>query len=91
MKKTRQKNKKSGSVTIQIPDKTRNVKVEVLKGEEPRRGNDPSTPQRLASVAGHPKNRLCINIGASIHILFQQGTTWWYCESQQVYQDSGWR
>ena len=44
MKKTRQKNKKSKSVTIQIPDKTRSVKVEVPEGEEPRRGDDLSTP-----------------------------------------------
>ena len=72
MKKTRQKNKKSRSVTIWIPEKTRSVKIVVLKPEEPRRGNDPSTPQRLASVAGHPKNRIYINSGASIHILFNK-------------------
>ena len=72
MKKTRQKNKKSRSVTIQIPDKTRSVKVEVPKGKEPKPGDDPSTPQRLASVAGHPKNRLYIDSGASIHILFNR-------------------
>ena len=72
MKKTRQKNKKSRSVTIQIPEKTRSVKVEVPEPEEPRRGDDPSTPQLLASVAGHPKNRLYIDSGASIHILFNK-------------------
>ena len=72
MKKTRQKNKKSRSVTIQIPDETRSVKVEVPKGKELRRGDDPSTPQRLASVAGYPKNRLYIDSGASIHILFNR-------------------
>ena len=42
MKKTRQKNKKS-----------RSVKVEVSKPEESRQGDDPLTPQRLASVAGN--------------------------------------
>ena len=29
-------------------------------------------PQRLRSVAGHPKNRLYIDSGASVHILFNQ-------------------
>ena len=59
-------------MTIQIPHKTRSVKVEVPEGKEPRRGDDPSTPQRLASVAGHLKNRLYIDSGASIHILFNK-------------------
>ena len=31
-----------------------------------------STPQCMTSVAGHPKNRLCINNGASLHILFNK-------------------
>ena len=81
MKKTRQKNKKSRSVTIQVPGETRSVKTEVPGGEEPRRGDDPSTPQRLASVAGHPKNRLYIDSGASILYSLQQVTTWRYRES----------
>ena len=59
-------------MTIQIPKKTKSVKVEVLEPEGPKRGDNPSTPQHLASVAGHPKNRLYINSGASIHILFNK-------------------
>ena len=31
-----------------------------------------STPQRMTSVAGHPKNRLYIDSGASLHILFNR-------------------
>ena len=31
-----------------------------------------STPQRMASVVGHPKNRLYINSGAFLHILFNK-------------------
>ena len=72
MKKTRQKNKKSRSVTIQIPEKSRSVKIQVPEPEESRSGDDASTPQRLASVARHPKYRLYINSGASIHILFNK-------------------
>ena len=30
------------------------------------------TPQRMTSVVGHPKNRLYINSGASLHILFNK-------------------
>ena len=30
------------------------------------------TPQRMTNVSGHPKNRLCINSGASLHILFNK-------------------
>ena len=55
-------------MTIRISEKTRSVKVEVPEPEESRRGDDHSTPQRLASVAGYPKNRLYIDSGASIHI-----------------------
>ena len=40
--------------------------------EESRSGDDALTPQRLASVAGHPKNCLYIDSGASIHILFNK-------------------
>ena len=71
-KKTRQKNKKSRSVTIQIPEKTRSVKIQVPEPKESRSGDDASTPQRLASVAGHPKNCLYIDSSASIHILFNK-------------------
>ena len=34
--------------------------------------DDGSTPQRMTSVAGHPKNRLYINSSASLHILFNK-------------------
>ena len=34
--------------------------------------NDTSTPQRMTSMAGHPKTRLYINSGASLHILFNK-------------------
>ena len=80
-KKIRQKNKKFRSVNIQIPEKpkstpipekTRSAKIQVPDPKETRSGEDASTPQRLASVAGHPKNRLYINSGASIHILFNK-------------------
>ena len=71
-KKTRQKNMKSRSVTIQIPEKTSSVKIKVPEPEESRSVDDALTPQRLASVAGQPKNRLYIESGASIHILFNK-------------------
>ena len=88
-KKIRQKNRKSRSVTVQVPEDHRN------KNKEPRNDNTPghikprsestpndhistisdlnelrsevvdSTPQRMISVAGHPKNRLDIDSGAS--------------------------
>ena len=59
-------------MTIQIPEKTRCVKIQVPKPKESRSGDDALTPQRLASVAGHPKNCLYINSGASIHIFFNK-------------------
>ena len=59
-------------MTVQISEKTRSVKIQVPEPEESRSGDDASTPQRLASVAGHPKNRLYIDSGASIHILFNK-------------------
>ena len=40
--------------------------------QELRRVDKHSTPQRMTSVAGHPKNRLYINNGASLHILFNK-------------------
>ena len=46
--------------------------MKVPKPEESRQGGDPSIPQRLASVAGHPKNHLYIDSGASIYILFNK-------------------
>ena len=46
--------------------------MQVPEPEESRSGDDALTQQRLASVAGHPKNCLYINSGASIHILFNK-------------------
>ena len=40
--------------------------------EESRSGDNALIPQRLSSVAGHPKNCLYIDSGASIHILFNK-------------------
>ena len=40
--------------------------------QELRNVDDGSTPQRMTSVAGHPKNRLYINSGTSLHILFNK-------------------
>ena len=39
---------------------------------ELRSVDDSSTPQQMTSVTGHPKNRLYINSGASLHILFNR-------------------
>ena len=55
-----------------MPEKTRSVKIQVPEPEESRSGDDALTPQRLASAAGHSKNRLYINSGVSIHILFNK-------------------
>ena len=40
--------------------------------QELRIVDNKSTPQRMTSVAGHPKNRLYIDSGASLHILFNK-------------------
>ena len=48
------------------------MKIQVPEPEESRSADDASIPQRLASVAGHPKNCLYIDSGASIHILFNK-------------------
>ena len=95
-KKTRQKNKKSRIVTIQITDDRRSNDKEsrsysAQRPEKPRsvvgkddpistisdikesRGEaEDLTPQRMTSVAGHPKNHLYIDSGASLHILFNK-------------------
>ena len=80
-KKIRQKNKKSKSVIIQIPEKPRSVKIPekpksvkitMREPEELRSTEEASMPQRIVSMDGHPKNRLYINSGASIHILFNK-------------------
>ena len=78
-KKTHQKNKKSRSVTIQTPEETRSAKRQIPKSAKQyipkpksRSGDEALTPQRLASVAAYPKNRLYIHRGASIHILFNK-------------------
>ena len=92
----RQKNKKSRSVPIQIPEDRNNKNKESRSGNTPddiklrseytpnnpfstiseiqklRSVDDKSTPQRMTSVAGHPKNRLCIDSGASLHIIFNK-------------------
>ena len=75
----RSKNKQSRSDTIQLPEKPRsvrtpknsmNIKISIPEIEESRSEKEASTPQRMVSVAGHPKNCLYIDIGASIHIFF---------------------
>ena len=95
-KKIQQKNKKSRSVTIQIPedhgnnnkeprsdntqsdmklksDSTPNDPISTISDiHELRSDNEMSTPQRITSVTGHPKNRLYIDSGASLHILFNK-------------------
>ena len=71
-KKTNQKDKKSRSVTILIPDKYRSVKIQTPEPDESKSVDDASTPQRLVSVAGHLKNRLFIDIGASLHIIINR-------------------
>ena len=48
------------------------MKIYTPEAEELRSGEDNLTPQRLVSVAGHPKNRLYIDSGASVHILLNQ-------------------
>ena len=89
-KKLRQKNKKSRSVTIQIPEdcdnKNKGSRSENTPGHiKPRNERTPnnpistisdiqelrsadidSTPQRMTSVARHPKNRLYIDSSASV-------------------------
>ena len=72
-KKTNQKHKKSRGVTILILKKPRSVKIQMPEPEESRNREDAaSTPQRLLSVARHPKNRLYIDSGASLHIIFNR-------------------
>ena len=71
-KKTNQKNKKSRSVTTLIPKKPRSMKIQTPEPEESRSGEDASMSQRLVSLAGHPKNCLPIDSGASLHINFNR-------------------
>ena len=40
--------------------------------QESRCADIDSTPQRMTSVAGHPKNCLYIGSGASLHIIFNK-------------------
>ena len=40
--------------------------------EESRSADKDSAPQRMTSVAGHQKNRLYIDSGASLNILFNK-------------------
>ena len=44
----------------------------IFEIQELRSVNDGSRPQRMTSVARHPKNRLYIDSGASLHILFNK-------------------
>ena len=94
--KLRQKNKKSRSMTLQLPGerdkknkatrsdntptstKTRSAHTPnnpistISEIRKLRNADDRSTPQRMTSVAGRHKNRLYIDIGASLHILFNK-------------------
>ena len=58
-------------MTVLIPEKPRSVKIQTPDPEESKSGEDASTPQRLVSVAGHPKNRLFIDSSTSLHIFFK--------------------
>ena len=84
-KKLQQKNKKSRSVTIQISEHhnykskesrseyTPNNPISTISDlQELRSVDNGSTSQRITSVAGHPKNRLYIDSGASLYILFNK-------------------
>ena len=54
-------------------DHTPNDSISTISDiQELRSEDDSSTPQHMTSVAGHPKNRLYINSGASLHILFNK-------------------
>ena len=46
--------------------------IRSLNLKELRSVKEYSTPQRMTSVVGHPKNRLYINSGAFLHILFNK-------------------
>ena len=59
-------------MTIQKPKKPRSVKIQTPKPEELRSGEDTLTPQRLVSMAGYSKNRLNIDSGEFVHILFNR-------------------
>ena len=48
------------------------MKIQIPEPEESRSGEDTSTPQRLVSVAKHPKNPLYIDSDASLHIIFNR-------------------
>ena len=71
--------KTKGSRSGKAPDNklrseyTPNDLISTISGiHELRSVDDSSTPQRMTSVAGHPKNRLQIDSGASLHILFNK-------------------
>ena len=97
-KKIRQRNKKSRSVTIQVPEDGRNKNKELrsddtlghIKPRSESTSNNPctisdlhelrsededSTPQRMTSDTGHPKNQQYINMEWCIFTHpIQQGT-----------------
>ena len=59
-------------MTVLVLEKPKSVKIQTPEPVESRSGEDASTPQRLVSVAGHPKNHLFIDSGASLHIIFNR-------------------
>ena len=74
----RNKSKEPRSGSTQCPEKPRSERTQkdpmnmIFDIEESRSGDKDSTPQRMASVAGHPKNRLYMDSSASLHILFNK-------------------
>ena len=72
------KNKEFRSDNTPIHTKTRseytpNNPISTISDlQELRNADDGSTPQRMTSVTEHPKNRLYIDSGASLHILFNK-------------------
>ena len=77
-KDCRNKNMKSRSHSTPGPKKPRSESISsnpmstISDIHELRSKDKDSTPQRMTSVAGHPKNRLYINNGESLHILFNK-------------------
>ena len=52
--------------------KSRSARSDIPKSRSVVPKSRSGPPQRVRSVAGHPKNRLYIDSGASVHILFNQ-------------------
>ena len=74
----RNKNKEPRSDNTQGPKKSRSERTQndpistISDIQESRTADKDSTPQRMTSVAGHPKNRLYIDSDVSLHILFNK-------------------